>query len=114
MEKKSILTVKENGFKELFSTLDEGRDYHIATSIFQYKEHKFKIKCDFSNGDPLGFNYKKSLAKFDAATGKFVYIADCRAVGIDSKNDYYISSGEFAKYYNELTRAFYDYIKMLF
>lgn len=52
------------------------RDCFKYSAIYSYKDKRFKISFENSNGKILGFDSKHSLAVFNKANDKWNYLAD--------------------------------------
>lgn len=109
-----IVKCKQPGFTTLKDVLSSNNDHWHFQRLVSYKKVKFRIRCEFSNGEPLGFNYKKSLAVFVPGEGEFKNIADNVNVGIENNNEYYDSHAVHQKYAQKLVNAFYEYIMALY
>ena len=99
------------GFTPLFTSGDS----HSHTSIWAFNGHKFSIHIEYTNGDPLGFNYK-NCSSIMAQDGTWQRIADNREVGTSGENMYFLSAGDkrIDRFIQDSIDAHLDYIQSVY
>lgn len=83
--------------------------------IFEYHDHKFKIKIQHRNGTPLGFNYNCCLMIM-APDGTFKDVVDSRMLECGYMNRYVLDEGDYRlkEINDKAIKAFYDYVKAVY
>lgn len=94
-------------------TLFEFKGESKLTRFVEYNGRKFRIHCEISNGDCVGFNSKCCLSVM-SSDGDFKNVTDNRSIGIEMKNDYHARPAEKRRLMDAAAEGFEQFIKKIY
>ena len=94
-------------------TLFEFKGESKLTRFVEYNGRKFRIYCEISNGDCVGYNRKCCLSIM-SSDGDFKDVTDNRSIGIEMKNDYHARVGEKMRIMEAAAKGFEQFIMTIY